>query len=142
QLMTEAGLLSFVGGVLGVVVAWWSVRAILAMGPPPGGLRIRDLTLNPAMLAGTVVLSLLSGLLFGLAPALATFRLNLTGSLNESVRGTGEQSGGHALRGVLVTLQIALALALLTGTGLLLKSVGRLTARDLNFDPAGLLTFE
>jgi len=142
QLLTEAALLSVIGGVLGVLVAWWSVRGILAMAPPPGGIRIRDITLSPTMLASTAVLSLLAGLVFGLAPVLATFRLNLTASLNESVRGTGEQSGGHAVRGVLVTLQIALALALLTGTGLLMKSVVRLTARELNFDPQGILSFE
>ena len=142
QLLTEGLLLSLIGGLLGVVVAGWGLRILIAMWPPPGGLRIPEVGLNARMILNVAVLSGLTGLLFGLAPALAAFRLNLTGSLNESVRGTGTQAGGHRLRGALVASQIALALVLLIGTGLLLNSVLRLAGRELNFDPEGLLTFE
>ena len=108
--------------------------------PPPGGLRIGEIGLTMPMLLVTAGLSIFTGLLFGLAPALAAFKVNLTGSLNESVRGTGTQSSGHRLRGALVAAQIALALVLLIGTGLLMKSVVRLAGRELNFDPQHVLS--
>ena len=142
QLLAEGLLLSIVGGALSVVVAWWGLRGLLAMGPPPAGLRIREIGLNAPMLAMTASLSVLTGLMFGLAPAVAQFKLNLTGSLNESVRGTGTHASGHTMRNVLVAAQIAFALILLIGTGLMMKSVVRLAGRELNFDPQGLLTFE
>ena len=141
QLLTEALLLSLIGGLLGLLVAWWGLRSLALMGPPPGGLRIVEVGLNARMLLVAASLSMLTGLLFGMAPALAASTLNLTGSLNESVRGTGTHSSGHRLRGALVAAQIALALVLLVGTGLMVKSFARLAARELSFDPQRILTF-
>jgi hypothetical protein len=105
------------------------------MRPPIGGVPIGEVSLDARMFLIMAALSALSGLLFGLAPALAIFKLNLTGSLNESVRGTGTHAGGHRVRGALVAAQMALSLVLLIGTGLLLNSLVRLAGRELNFDP-------
>jgi putative ABC transport system permease protein len=142
QLVAESVLLSSIGGVLAIGVAWGGLRALGTMRPPIGGVPIGEVSLDARMFLIMAALSAFSGLLFGLAPALAVFKLNLAGSLNESVRGTGTHAGGHRVRGALVAGQIALSLVLLIGTGLLLNSLVRLAGRELNFDPRGLLTFE
>jgi len=142
QLLTESVLLSLVGGALGVLVAWGGLRALVAMSPPPGAPRIAEVGLNLPMLGVLALLSVGTGLLFGVVPALAGSQRDLTVSLNESARGTGTRPGRHRLREILVAAQIALALVLQIGSGLLMNSFLRLAGRDLNFDPEGLLTFE
>jgi putative ABC transport system permease protein len=135
-------LLSLIGGVLGVAVAWWGLSALAGMPPPPAGLRIGAVALNTRVLLGTVALSVITGLVFGAAPALAAARLDLTGSLNESVGGTGTHATGHRTLGVLVSAQLAIALVLLIGTGLMIQSYLRLSGRELNLRPEGILSFE
>lgn len=139
QLLTETVLLSVAGGVLGLFVAWIGLRALVTMSPPPNVPGIAEVGLNARVLALLAVLSIASGLGFGVAPALAGSRRDLTASLEHSGTRTHNRS---ARRSGLVAAQIALALVLLIGYGLLMNSFIRLAGRGLNFDPEGLLTFE
>jgi putative ABC transport system permease protein len=141
QLLTESVVLAAAGGVLGVFVAWGGVRALLSIGPPPGGMRIADVGLGASVLAVSALLSLGTVLLFGLAPALIASRTDLAGPLEESTRKTTARLQPR-LRAGLVAGQIAVTFVLLIGSGLLIQSFVRLVTRDLNFDPRGLLTFE
>jgi putative ABC transport system permease protein len=94
------------------------------------------------LLALLGVLSVVTGLIFGMGPAIACFQLDLAGPLKESTRSAGSPYRRSRLQSSLVTLQIASALVLLIGSGLLINSFVRLAGFDLNFDPSGLLTFE
>ena len=141
QLLTESLLLAVGGGSLGVLVAWGTLHGLAAMTPPIGLPPIGPVALDVRILALTAAFSIGTGILFGVAPAFAVSRL----SPGVPLDGPGPLTvarRGSAMRTVLVASQIALALMLLTGFGLLTNSFLRLTHRDLNFDPAGLLMFE
>ena len=140
QLLTESVLLSIGGGVLGLVVAWWGVRGLAAMGPPIGAPRISAAGVDLRMLALTAFFSVATGVIFGLGPAFAASQVTPAAPARRSKARL--RPGPHAIRTGLVVWQIALAVILLIGFGLLANSFVRLTGRDLNFDPAGLLTFE
>ena len=139
QLLTESVLLSFGGGVLGLVVAWAGIRGLVAMNPPPGGVAIGDVALSLRTLGATAAMSIVTGLLYGIAPALVHARPSMTATLKESA-GSGARQ--PKLRSALVAAQIAVTMVLLIGSGLLMKSFLGVMSRDLRFDPAGLLTFE
>jgi putative ABC transport system permease protein len=141
QLLTESLLLSGAGGLLGVLVAWGGVRALVAMSPPPGGMSIADVSVSPRMLAVTSLVSILTGVAFGLTPALMTTRAEPTGLLKESPNGGGT-GVRPPFRTALVAAQFALTVVLLVGSGLLTRSFVQLLSRDLQFDPDRLLTFE
>jgi putative ABC transport system permease protein len=138
QLLTESVVLALMGGVAGVLLAAWAVPALLAMSPPD----IRDFAmigLNRDVLAFSLAASLLSGILFGLAPALHASRGNLNEYLKAGERGS---TGGHGqTRSVLVVAEVGLSLILLVGSGLLVKSFARLMQVDPGFDPGHLLVF-
>ena len=140
QLLTESVLLSLGGGLLGLVVAWWGVRGLAALGPPIGSPAITPPGIDLRMLALTLFFSLATGIVFGLGPAFAASEMTPASPNYESK--PGRRTPPHAIRTGLVVTQIALALILLIGFGLLTNSFVRLAGRDLNFDPAGLLTFE
>jgi predicted permease len=140
QLLTESVLLSLGGGVLGLAVAWVGIRSLVAMNPPPGGVAIGDIALSLRMLGATAVMAIGTGLLYGFAPAVVHARSSLTDTLKEPSGGGGTRR--PRLRSVLVAAQIAVTMVLLVGAGLLVKSLVRVMARDLRFDPARLLTFE
>jgi putative ABC transport system permease protein len=143
QLLAESVLLSAAGGLLGLLVAWCALVALATLlGPPPGAPRIGTMSLDLRILAVTVLLSLLSALAFGLAPALATGKLDLTSALSASAPASGTHPSGHRRRSLLVAAQIAVALVLLVAAGLLSKSFVRLAGREINMDTKGLLTFE
>src|SRR6185369_4386470 len=142
QMLTESVLLSLIGGVLGTFVAWGALKALLQMNPPLASQRITGAVVDLPMLALLGVLSVATGLIFGLGPAIACFQLDLAGPLKESTRSAGSPFRRNRLQSALVTLQIASALVLLIGSGLLIHSFVRLAGFDLNFDPSGLLTFE
>jgi len=142
QMLTESVLLSLIGGALGTFVAWGALRALVQMNPPVAAQRMVDVVVDFPLLALLAVLSVGTGLVFGIIPAIACFKLDLAGPLKESARSAGTAYTRHGLQSALVTLQIASALALLIGSGLLIKSFIRLAGADLNFDPSGLLTFE
>ncbi|HWB41159.1 MAG TPA: ABC transporter permease [Gemmatimonadales bacterium] len=139
QLLTESVLVSLAGGAVGLLLAWLGVRALVAMdiGNLP---RSDEIGIDLNVMLFTLLVSLLAGVLFGLAPAIHTATPNLHGALKEGGRGTTDR-GSHALRRSLVVTEVALALTLLTGAGLLLKSFARLQGVDPGFDPTNLLTF-
>ena len=139
QLLTESIVLAMTGGLLGLGLAWWSVRALVAFNP--GNVpRIESLGVDGKVILFTLVVSLLTGLLFGLVPALQTSRTDLQTTLRDGSRGDSS-GGGQRVRRVLVVGEVALALTLLTGAGLLIKSVARLQAVDPGFNPHEGLTF-
>jgi putative ABC transport system permease protein len=137
QLLTESMLLAFLGGALGLLVGYIGVRAFLVFAPA-GIPRLAEVGINGSVLVFTCLISLLGGILFGLAPALHSVRASLNDSLKE---GTGTTAGrsGYRIRKILVVSEFALALVLMIGAGLLIRSFLRL--RDVNpgFQPDHLV---
>jgi putative ABC transport system permease protein len=138
QLLTESVLLSLGGGILGLVIAWSSLGPLLKLsaGTVP---TVFDVSLDPAVLAFTLVMSIVTGLIFGIAPAMRTTKQDLRGTLNEGSRGSTAGPGHHRLRGALISAEIALAVLLLVGAGLLLRSFSRLQEVPPGFQPDHLL---
>jgi putative ABC transport system permease protein len=137
QLLTESVMLSVIGGTLGVLVAWWGTKALVALSPP-ALIDLQRVSVNLPVLGFTLGLAVLTGLIFGLAPALEATRFDLHDSLKEGGKNVG--GGGHRLRNVFVITQVALALVLLVGAGLLVRSLNRLQSVDPGFNPENLLT--
>src|ERR1700735_2992194 len=138
QLLTESVLLSLAAGLVGVIVAWAAIGLLPKIAGdsiPPGA----PIGLDPWVLAFTAAVSLCTGLLFGIVPALRTAKLDLREALNEGSRGSTAGPGQHVLRGALVAMEIALALLLLVGSGLLLRSFSRLQEVPPGFQPDHLL---
>jgi predicted permease len=139
QLLTESVLLSVVGGTLGVALAVVATRTLLALNPDTlptmftGGIDARVLLFS-------VALSLVTGVLFGLVPALDAARADLHDALKEGGRGTSGGRAGERVRHALVVAQVALAVMLLVGAGLLIRSFGELTRVRIGFDPTRVLT--
>ena len=141
QLLTESVLLALAGGLLGLLFAEWGVPALLALNPrglPDASALHADL----GVLAFTMVVALGAGLLFGLMPALVIGRADVHESLKEGGRGSVGERGSLRLRRGLVVTTVALALMLLSGAGLLIRSFSRLVAVDPGFQPDHLLTFQ
>jgi putative ABC transport system permease protein len=138
QWLTESLLLALLGGAGGLLLARWSMGALIAISPVyiP---RASDIRINAAVLGFTLAVSLLTGLLFGLAPALQFSRPNLNEALKENAHSSSRQR--NLVRRSLVAAEVALALVLLVGAGLLLKSFALLRGSDPGFDPARALTF-
>jgi putative ABC transport system permease protein len=139
QLLTESVLLSAIGGVLGLLVAVWGTRALIAIGPPSLA-SLRDVGVNLPVLGFTLGVALLTGIIFGLVPAFEAARFNFNDSLKEGGKNIGGSVGSQRFRNVFVVTQVALALLLLVGAGLLLKSLNRLQSVDPGFNPRNLLT--
>jgi putative ABC transport system permease protein len=137
QLLTESVLLGTIGGAAGLGLAWIGLHAILGSAPPDLP-RLDAIALDGRVLAFTVVLSLVTGLLFGLVPALQLARTNPGETLKDAARGS---SGlGRSLRRGLVALEMALAVVLLVGAGLMLRSFEQLQRVDLGFRSDHLFT--
>src|SRR5262249_54452300 len=134
-------ILSLSGGLAGLLVAWLGVHGLAAMRPPLAAQWIVPIGLGPGMLTLTMAISIVTGLAFGLAPALAASQMDPLGSIREHPPGRLLRPG-HPVRTALVAGQLALALVLLVGSGLLLRSFTRLTGRTLNYERAGLLMFD
>lgn len=134
QLLTESVILSVAGGIFGVLMAWAALGPLLklASGSVPQGSHIG---LDPWVLFFTAAVSLVTGVLFGIVPALRTAKLDLRETLNEGTRGSTAGPGQHRLRGALVASEIALAMLLLIGSGLLLRSFERLQEVPPGFQP-------
>ncbi len=139
QLLTESVLLAIFGGVLGGIFAWGGLKMILAS--IPAG-ELPEVTLSGRVLAFTALVSIGTGLFFGLIPALQTSKIDLSAALKESARSGSEGLTKQRLRGALVTAQIGLALVLLIGAGLMMNSFLRIQKNELGGDPKGLLTFD
>ncbi|MGH7654522.1 MAG: ABC transporter permease, partial [Gemmatimonadaceae bacterium] len=140
QLLAESVLLSIIGGGVGLLLASASIRGLVAMNPGniPG---IKDLQIDGRVVLFTLVVSLVTGVLFGLVPALQSARENLHVTLKDGGRSGTADRGGQLVRRVLVVSEIALALTLLTGGGLLVRSFAKLQGVDPGFNPRNVLTF-
>jgi putative ABC transport system permease protein len=141
QLLTESVIVALVGGALGVLIGFWGINALRAGDPgeaskfAPGWYQ---LGINAPVLFFTLALSLVSGIVFGLAPALQASKTNLNDSLKEGGRQTSGSS--HRLRSSLVVFEFALSLVLLVGAGLLARSFLSLLKTDPGFNPDHVLT--
>jgi len=139
QLITESVLLSLAGGLLGLLIAKWSVNLVLAA-VPESLPRAGNITVNASVLAFAFGISVAVGILFGLAPALKSSRIDLRASLNEGTRGsTGSH---HRAQSVLVIVQVALTLVLLVSAGLLFRTIRRLWQINPGFDVEHVIAFK
>ena len=138
QLLTESTLLAVAGGALGLLLAMWGVKALKLINPETIA-RLDEVSLDWRVLGFTLGVSCVTGVLFGLAPAMQVSTPNLQGTLKEGGRGfTGTR--GNRLRGLLVITEVALSLVLLIGAGLLIRSFIQLQKVDIGFHPERVLT--
>jgi putative ABC transport system permease protein len=140
QLLTETSLLGLLGGGLGLLLAQWGLYGLLKL--PQGFVRVDDVNLDARVLLFALAASLVTGWLFGLAPALQLAKPDLHAMLKEGGRGSGEGAKWNRLRGGFVVVQIALSLLLLVCGGLLIRSFDKLLRVDPGFKPEKLLTLE
>ena len=138
QLIVESLLLAVMGGAAGLLLAIWSVP-LLARLAGPNAPASGAIQIDPTTLAFTTVVSLVTGLLFGLVPALQTTRVHVSAAINEGGRSAAAGAGHHRLRGLLVVVEMTLATILLVGAVLLTKSLVRLQDVSPGFDPRGVL---
>jgi putative ABC transport system permease protein len=140
QLLTESAILALAGGLVGLLLAYWGVRSLAAINAANLP-RVEDVRVDGMVALFTLGVSLLAGLVFGLAPALHVARPDLQSTLKEGGRGSAGDRGSQSIRRMLVVAETALALTLLTGAGLLIKSFARLQGVDPGFAAERLLTF-
>jgi len=139
QFLTESLVLAVAGGVLGLLIAYWGVYA-LHMLVPDNLPRMDEVRVDPLVLLFTLGISLLTGIVFGLAPAWHIGRANLQDTLKETGQSTSAARGTRRLRGSLVVSEIALAVLLLVGAGLLIRSFNHLLQVRPGFEPQHLLS--
>jgi putative ABC transport system permease protein len=140
QLLTESVLLAITGGTAGLLLAWWGVELLLSIAPDNLP-RAYDIKLDTRVAGFTILVSLLTGIVFGLLPALQASKIGLGETLKEG----GRDAAGllrRRLRGFLVVSEVALAFVLLIGAGLLIRSFARLTEVDPGLDPHRVLTMD
>jgi putative ABC transport system permease protein len=140
QLLTESVLLAAAGGLAGVGVGWVAMKLLIVTAPATLP-RLQSVGLDNAVLAYTAALAALSGIVFGLVPALQASRPNLSEALRASARVAGDRVR-HRLRSGLVTAQVALAVVLLVGATLMIRSLVALQTSDLGGDPNDVLAFD
>ena len=140
-LLIESVLLSVIGGVAGIVAAIWGLDVLTAVGAKTVP-RLREVNLDATVLFLTFVISVATGILFGIAPAVASAKPELTEALKEGGRGTSSGARRNQLRNSLVVSEIALALVLLIGAGLLMKSFVHLQKVNPGFNPKNVVTAE
>ena len=147
QLLTESLVLALAGGAMGVLLGAWTLKPLLALNPAGqaaqmAGVSLPEIGIDATVLLFALGLSVLSGILFGLVPALQAARPNLNDPLKEdTARSTGGRAGRIARIGLVVG-EVAVALLVLTGSALLVKSFAGLTATDPGFRPEGVLTMK
>jgi len=134
QLLTESVLLGLMGGVLGLAVAWWTAKLLVSFQPPVLFKLSLDLGIDGRVLAFTFFVSLLAGVLFGLAPALQATRPQLVPALKDELDTVAQRFRRFGLRGSLVIVQVAVSLVLLIGAGLFLRSLIGAQAVDPGFE--------
>lgn len=145
QLLTESVLLAVLGGTLGLLVALWGNSLIYQLIPAENRdfhVKYFEMGIRPGVFAFVAGISVLTGLLFGLAPALEATKLELADTLKEGGRSGGGGARRHRLLASLVVVEIALSLVLLVGAGLFMQSMRVIYNADPGFEPRDLLTFE
>jgi putative ABC transport system permease protein len=141
QLLTESLLLSLAGGALGVLLAWWGVRALAQL--DPGTIpRLDGVRIDGAVLAFSLGVSVLTGLVFGFVPALHQSRLDLRAALQSGGRGSTGGRGSRRFRNVLVIAEVAMAFVILIQAGLLVRSFAALLSVDPGFHAGGVIAME
>ncbi|HEY2139680.1 MAG TPA: ABC transporter permease, partial [Chthoniobacterales bacterium] len=138
QLLTESVLLSIIGGALGVAIAFWGIHAMIALAPDNIP-RLREITIDPRVLGFTLAVSIFTGVLFGLVPALQASSIDLNDALKQSVRGS-TAAPGRLLRSVFVIAEVSIALVLLIGAGLMIRSFAHLEHVKTGFATEKVLT--
>ncbi len=141
QVFTESVLLALIGGAAGVVLALWGVELLKTIGAQTVP-RLSEVNVDLVVLAVTAAICVGTGIIFGLAPGLASARPELTEALKEGGRSSTQGARRNRLRNALVIAEVALALVLLSGAGLLIKSFARLQNVNPGFNPRNALTFE
>ena len=139
QLLTESACLALLGGTFGLLLAKWGVDALVALGPAALP-RMHEVRIDGPILLFTLVASLVTALLFGLPPALRASSVQLSEMMKEGARSMSGARSGSRMRRALVVSEIALALMLLIGAGLLLASYRQLSNVTMGFDPRNVLT--
>jgi putative ABC transport system permease protein len=140
QLLTESVLLSLVGAGVGLLLASWAVSLLVAYGPADVP-RLHQVSLDRYVLSFTIVIATVTGIFFGLAPALQVSKPDPGNMLKETGRGYSS-NGRNRMRSALIVSEVALSLMLLTGAGLLIHSFWRLLHTDAGFDPKSVLTLD
>jgi predicted permease len=140
QLVTESVLLAVLGASLGVLLAAWGVDLLVALGPQ-GLPRLDEVRIDGGVLLFTTLVAVVTGVAFGLIPALHAARPGIGQTLREGSRGTSSRGASERVRRLLVVTEMALAVVLLTGAGLLIRSFVRLLAVDPGFRPEHVVTF-
>jgi putative ABC transport system permease protein len=141
QLLTESLLLAALGGFLGILFAVVCVHFVKVLGPPDLP-RLQEITLDLRVLAFALGISLITGILFGLAPAVAATKENLVESLKQGGQRAGGSPAGHRIRSALLVSDVALALVLVVAAGLLIRTFYFMTNARAGFNPERVLTFE
>ncbi len=138
QLLTESVLISMLGGAVGLLLALWGMDALIRL-KPDSLPRVETISIDGRVMGFAFAVAVLTGIVFGLIPALTAVRVNVADALKEGGRGA---SGAvrHRLRSVLVIMEVAMALLLLVGAGLLIKSFWQVRAVNPGFEPDNLLT--
>jgi putative ABC transport system permease protein len=139
QLLTESVILSLLGGVLGIGLAYAALSAFVSMAPATLP-RIQETTLDLTVLLFTIIVALTTGVGFGLFPAFQVTRTNLHDALKESSRGSSSGAERHRVRNLLVAGEVALTIVVLIGAGLLMQSLGKLIGVNPGFNPQNVLT--
>jgi putative ABC transport system permease protein len=139
QLLTESLMLSLMGGVFGVLLAWWGIDLLTKLLPKDFP-RVTDINLDIVVLGFTLLISLLTGIIFGFAPAWQISKVDVQESLKESARGAAGSLRRNRLRSLLVVAEVALSLVLLVGAGLLFRSFLQLQSVNAGFTPQQVLT--
>jgi len=140
QLLTESVILSVIGGALGVALAYGGVKAVVALMPEYSVPHEAVIAINIPVLCFAVAVSVLTGILFGLAPALQLSSQNQAAFLKAAGRDSGAGSAGQRLRNVLIVSEVTLSLVLLTGAALAAAGMLELTRQKLGYQPKGVLT--
>jgi putative ABC transport system permease protein len=138
QHLTESLVLALIGGAVGLLVAFWMVDVLVSFAPA-GTPRVEEITVDSGVLGFTLAVAVVTGLAFGLAPALLSSRTNFNCALKEGGRDLSASSRGNRVRSALVVAEVSLALMLLVGAGLLIKSFINLQRVDPGFNPKAAL---
>ncbi len=139
QLLSESVVLSAIGGIVGVFLAWAGLRVLRALAPADLP-RMEEVSLDTTVLLVTATVTVATGLLFGLVPAAQSARTSLSETMREGGRGATSGRGGQRLRRTIVAAQLALVVVLLTGAGLLVRTFATLQRVQLGFSPENILT--